>query len=45
MRLEKRLVQAGDGTTFPNAGDVVIVDYVLWLHAEGEPDGKGREYV
>lgn len=45
MRLGKKVVRAGDGTHFPNAGDIVTVDYVLWLYAEDQPDGKGYEFV
>lgn len=43
MRLEKRLIRAGDGVTFPSAGSLVTVDYVLWLYSAGQPEGKGQE--
>lgn len=45
MRLEKRVVKAGDSKTFPAIGDVVEVEYTCWLYNANKQGGRGKEYV
>lgn len=43
MRLQKIVLRNGDGMTFPLPGDLIEVEYVLWLYQDGKIDGKGQE--
>lgn len=43
MRLEKRLSRAGDGRTFPTAGDDVELEYTGWIYDASKADKKGKQ--
>lgn len=43
MRLEKTLVTSGDGTTFPNAGEDVEIEYTGWLYDSSKRDKRGQQ--
>lgn len=44
MRLEKRIINPGDGESFPTAGDTVKVHYSGWLFDSRKNDRRGKEY-
>ena len=45
MGVEKTLISEGDGTTKPQKGDTVSMEYTGWLHDTSKPDNKGKQYV
>lgn len=44
MGVDRKVIQNGDGKTYPQVGDTVHMAYTGWLYSESAPNNRGEEF-